>query len=265
MNDLCRQGREQMGQLNELKELDAKALAKFEEFKQADTTKTGENLADLKARRAAMVADAKQKSIQRQEEIDRIHSDIQNAEMDLEYGRLVQDDYDRLCSIKKQLVTLNAEINVLTEQISAAPPTMLDMGQLEADKREKENILAALAAYIAKRVELSFAQLQMNRVAISLYDVAKTTGEVKDVFKFTYEGRPYVCLSGSERIKAGLEVAELIKGLVGVDFPVFIDDAERVPVIDNVRPSGQVFVAKVVKGAQLSVQTARATPAAQAA
>lgn len=74
-----------------------------------------------------------------------------------------------------------------------------------------------------------------------------------------------ICLSGSERIRAGLEVAELVKNLVGVDYPVFIDDAERVPVIDNVRPSGQIFVAKVVKGAALSVQAAGAAPAAQAA
>ena len=111
----------------------------------------------------------------------------------------------------------------------------------------------------------SLSRLQMNRVAISLYEVAKTTGEIRDVFKFTYEDRPYVCLSGSERIRAGLEVAELVKGLVGVDFPVFIDDAERVPVIDNVRPSGQIFIAKVAKDVKLTVQTASAAPPAQAA
>lgn len=65
--------------------------------------------------------------------------------------------------------------------------------------------LSALAAYIAKRVEISLSQLQMNRVAISLYEVEKTTSEIRDVFKVTYEDRPYICLSGSERIRAGLE------------------------------------------------------------
>lgn len=265
VNDLCRQGREQTGQLNELKELDAKALEKFEEFKQADIAKAETTLNDLKARRADLVENAQKESAQRRQEIDQLHSEIQNTELDLEYGRLDQEDYERLLSIREQLVTLSAEINVLTEQASAPAPTMLDMAQLEAEKKQKEEILAALAAYIAKRVELSFARLRMNRVAISLYEAAKTTGEVKDVFKFTYEDRPYVCLSGSERIRAGLEVSELVKGLVGVDYPVFIDDAERVPVIDNVRPSGQIFVAKVVKGARLSIQTASAAPSAQAA
>ena len=102
---------------------------------------------------------------------------------------------------------------------------------------------------------------KMNRVAISLYDVVKTTGEVKDVFRFTYEGRDYLCLSRSEKIRAGLEVAELIKRLLGVRYPTFIDDVESVPIIDNVRPTGQVFAARVVKGAALQVQAADAAPA----
>ena len=41
--------------------------------------------------------------------------------------------------------------------------------------------------------------------------------------------------------------------------------AERVPVIDNVRLSGQIFIAKVAKGVKLTVQTASAAPPAQAA
>ena len=91
------------------------------------------------------------------------------------------------------------------------------------------------------------------------------TGEVKDVFRFTYEGRDYICLSHSERIRAGLEVAELIKRLLGVEYPTFIDDVESVPVIDNVRPTGQVFIAKVIKGTALQVQVADNTGVPKAA
>ena len=49
--------------------------------------------------------------------------------------------------------------------------------------------MANVIAYISKRAELTFSQLKMNRVEISLYDVVKSTGEVKDTFKFTYSGR----------------------------------------------------------------------------
>lgn len=265
VNELCRQGREQTEQLQELKELDAKTRAVFEEYKQADAAKAEGTLNELKARHTSMLEEAKQSSAHRQQEIDRLHAEIQNTELDLEYGRLTTDEYEHLQGVKRQLDTLSAEISVLSELVSAPSSPGLDLEQIEHEMQEKEKILSALAAYIAKRVELSFARLRMNRVSISLYEVAKTTSEVKDVFKFTYEDRPYVCLSGSEKIRAGLEVAELVKRLVGVDYPVFIDDAERVPVIDNVRPSGQIFIAKVAKGVKLTVQAADNAPPARAA
>ena len=93
----------------------------------------------------------------------------------------------------------------------------------------------------------------------------KTTGEVTDVVRFTTEGRSYICLSHSEKIRAGLEVAELIKRLLGVQYPTFIDDVESVPVIDNVRPTGQVFLARVIKGAALQLQSSDTAHPAQAA
>ena len=140
-----------------------------------------------------------------------------------------------------------------------------DIKQMQASIQQKKELLSALAFYISKRVEINFSKLRMNRVSITLYDVVKSTGEVKDVFRFTYEGRDYICLSHSERIRAGLEVAELIKRLLGVEYPTFIDDVESVPVIDNVRPTGQVFIAKVIKGTALQVQVADNTGVPKAA
>lgn len=266
VDDLCRQGREQMGQFAQLKALDDKAKAVFDQFQQDDIAKAERTLADLKAGRDAAVENAQRKNEERQQEIDRLHAEIQNAELDLECGLLSPEECGRLRQIKDELVKLSAEIEVLSDQGTEPPPDQTGkLEQIRGRQKEKEAILSALAAYIAKRVELSFSRLQMNRVSISLYEVAKSNGEVRDVFKFTYEDCPYVCLSGSERIRAGLEVAELVKGLVGVDFPVFIDDAERVPIIDNVRPTGQIFIAKVAKGVKLTVQTTNAAPPAQAA
>jgi len=79
------------------------------------------------------------------------------------------------------------------------------------------------------------------------------------VFKFSYDGKPYKFLSLSEKIKAGLEVSELIKKLTGRNYPVFIDNGESIPVIDNVRPTGQIFIAQVVKGAPLEISGAPET------
>ena len=152
-------------------------------------------MAELNLRRSNLVGKAQQDNTQRRQEIDQLHSDIQNIELDLKCGRLLLDEYERLDQVNKELFTLAAELALLNEQASASPSSTLDLEALEADKKEKTEILTALGVYIAKRVELSLARLKMNRVAISLYDVAKSTGELRDVFKFTYEdqiGRAHV-------------------------------------------------------------------------
>ena len=97
-------------------------------------------------------------------------------------------------------------------------------------------------------------QLKMNCVEISLYDVVKTTGEIKDTFKFTYKGRRYDRLSLSEKIRAGMEVSELMKRLTGRDYPVFVDNMESVDDLANVRPTGQLLMAKCVRNTDLSVR-----------
>lgn len=108
--------------------------------------------------------------------------------------------------------------------------------------------------YIMLLAKLTFSALRLNRVAISLYDVVKTTGEVKDTFRFTYNGRRYDRLSLSEKIRAGMEVSELMKRLTGRNYPVFVDNMESVEDLANVRPTGQVIMAKLIPGAELSVK-----------
>ena len=66
----------------------------------------------------------------------------------------------------------------------------------------------------------------MNRASIKLYDVVKSTGELKSVFRFTYDGKDYRWLSTSEKIRAGLEVSALLERLTGLIYPKYIDNAE---------------------------------------
>jgi hypothetical protein len=53
-----------------------------------------------------------------------------------------------------------------------------------------------------------------------------------------------------------------MKRLTGRNYPVFIDNGESVPVIDNIRPTGQVFIAQVAKSAALGVNILSGAPAA---
>ena len=256
-------------QFKEVQELDAKARAVFEQYREDDITAGQAKLKELGDQRTQAVKQAEQQRSHRQQELERLHSEIQSAELDQECGMLSQEETEELSRSRTELVELNSKVEVLSKMVQSSPEAAgkqeQDIERMRASIQQKKELLSALAFYISKRVELNFSRLKMNRVAISLYDVVKTTGEVKDVFRFTYEGRDYICLSRSERIRAGLEVAELIKRLLGVTYPTFIDDVESVPVIDNVRPTGQVFIAKVIKGAALQVQVADNTGVPQAA
>lgn len=161
--------------------------------------------------------------------------------------------------------TLSHECRALETKIRMLGETLEQpdiQGQMEAIRQEigaKKRLLSHAASYLGKKNELLFAPLQMNRVSISLSEVMKTTGEVKDTFQFTYDGKSYAKLSLSEKLRAGLEIAELVKRLSGRRYPTFLDNGESVSVIDNVRPTGQMMISKVTKGKPLTVLSRNGT------
>lgn len=262
---ICAQGKELSGQLDELHGLDEKAREVFEAFRAQDIAMCNLELADIELRRQQAVDAVRAENERRQHKISEIREEIQNIELDLETGRLSSEEMVELECFKERAKALEAEIEVLTEQQGSSMGADVAPGisaeEINAEIVKKNELLTALSSYIAERVRQRFDHLDLNRVSISLYEVSKTTGEVRDVFKFNYEDRPYVILSLSEKIKAGLEVSELLKKIAGINYPVFIDNGESVPVIDNVRPSGQTFISQVVKNEQLRVEILGAAPA----
>ena len=259
---ICAQGKELSGQLDELHGLDEKAREVFEAFRAQDIAMCNLELADIELRRQQAVDAVRAENERRQQKISEIREEIQNIELDLETGRLSSEEMVELECFKERAKALEAEIEVLTEQQGSSMGADVAPGisaeEINAEIVKKNELLSS---YIAERVRQRFDHLDLNRVSISLYEVSKTTGEVRDVFKFNYEDRPYVILSLSEKIKAGLEVSELLKKIAGINYPVFIDNGESVPVIDNVRPSGQTFISQVVKNEQLRVEILGAAPA----
>lgn len=262
---ICAQGKELSGQLDELHGLDEKAREVFEAFRAQDIAMCNQELADIELRRQQAVDAVRAENERRQQKISEIREEIQNIELDLETGRLSSEEMVELECFKERAKALEAEIEVLTEQQGSSMGADVAPGisaeEINAEIVKKNELLTALSSYIAERVRQRFDHLDLNRVSISLYEVSQTTGEVRDVFKFNYEDRPYVILSLSEKIKAGLEVSELLKKIAGINYPVFIDNGESVPVIDNVRPSGQTFISQVVKNEQLRVEILGAAPA----
>ena len=236
-------GQEQRAQLNELKENDAKAKAVFEQFQADDVAKLEQQLAGLNAKKSE------------DSPVDSLRAEIQQLTADLEYGNLSESEYDQMEECREELRECAADLKAAQAVVEQKPEDFDEKIKAAQDKiTALKKLIADVAIYVSERAKLTFSALKMNRVEISLYDVVKTTGERKDVFKFTYGGRRYDRLSLSEKIRAGMEVSELMKRLTGHNYPVFVDNMESVDDLNNVRPTGQVIMAKCVSGTPLAVR-----------
>lgn len=250
------EGKAKRTQLKDLQKLDQKAADTFEQFKSSDLEKWSQEAAELEAQRQVLMASVGQ-------DAESIRQEIQTLSMSIEYGNLSQEEFDRLKECREELRQCAADLKAAESSVIVTPEGV--DGQIS---RANEQIaalkkqIANAAQYVSKRAEMLFSALKMNRVEISLYDVVKSTGEIKDAFKFTYAGHRYDRLSLSEKIRAGMEVSELMKRLTGRNYPVFVDNMESVDDLANVRPTGQIIMAKCIRGAELSVRPMNSTPAA---
>lgn len=239
-------GKEKQAEITQLRDLDEQSRATFEQFKSDDIQKWTAEIAELEQNRGAGTDSS---------QLSNLRAEIECLTADLEYGYLTQQEYDRLKECRELCRQAEAELAAMKKLVGQETmdyDTAIDKakGQIE----EKKRLISNVALYVSKRAELTFSKLKMNRVSISLYDVVKTTGEAKDIFRFTYGGRSYDRLSLSEKIRAGMEVSELMKRLTGRNYPVFVDNMESVDDLANVKPTGQIIMARCVKGAALSVQ-----------
>lgn len=251
ISELYAAGTEQKGQLTELQELDKKAREAFEAFKEDDLRKWTETAAELERHHAERSGGGASES-------ESVRNEIQSLTAELEYGNLTQAEYGRLRECREQCRELESKLSALNEMTSVQTCDYdSEICQVRETISKIKHTMSDVILYVSKRAEMTFSQLRMNRVEISLYDVVKSTDEARDTFKFTYNGRRYDRLSLSEKIRAGMEVSELVKRLTGRNYPVFVDNMESVDDLANVRPTGQLIMAKCVNNTPLQVRAVK--------
>lgn len=238
--ELTLKGQGAVSAYKDLMVLEEKSKTKFEEFRQEDLKRVAEELA------ACNTGDV---------------ADIAMLEDKIRLGNLTEEEYSERVMVRKQAEEFGKEVELLTKADEIpAKLAAVEKGLENAKTKEAElqKIINAANIFIAKRAELTLKPLRMNRAAISLFSLVKTTGELKDNFKFTFDGKDYRWLSASEKIKAGLEVANLLARLTGLRYPTFIDNAECITTkLDGV--CGQVLLA-YARNNKLTVQCPQRTP-----
>lgn len=167
---------------------------------------------------------------------------------------------NRIQELKMSIQDANRQNAQRNQIIEAAERARVKLAELEAGNKQDavtgkrlQAELDATKQFVTKRAELIAEDLNkgLNRASIQLFDIVKTTGELKPVFRMLYDKKPFGVLSTSERVRLGLEIAGLVKRLTGIEYPTFIDCAESITHFDA--PPGQLFVARVVEGQELTV------------
>ena len=91
----------------------------------------------------------------------------------------------------------------------------------------------------------------MDKVEINFEKLTKD-GELKEDFKVLYEGKEFNKLSDAQKIKASLEISNLLINAQNLHFPIFIDRAESINIIPEI--DTQMIQAKVTKDSEIKVE-----------
>ena len=225
-------------------ELEEKSKASFEQNKKDDAEKLRQQIAEIKQKNADV------DTVSLREELEEISHKIT-------FGNLSEAENSELNDLKATLVGITAEIKTLEEFCNVEKlKDAINQQQSFKEQIEQNTIkINAVKEYISKRTELMTASLKMPNVTIRLEEMVRTTGELKNVFKFDYKGRDYNTLSLSEKTLAGVEIAAMVRRVCGIDCPICVDNTESIAAFNNVPMPTQTILLKFIKGQPLTVQS----------
>jgi DNA repair exonuclease SbcCD ATPase subunit len=135
----------------------------------------------------------------------------------------------------KRIEQLKEEI----EEASAAKE------KIRKERNQSQAIIEAIKEFRTKRSELMVKKMDelFTTINVRLFEEQKN-GDFKATFEIEMDGKPYSKLSTAEKIKAGLEVIEVLSQQSDVIAPTFVDNAESI--LKFTKPSGQLIVARVI-------------------
>lgn len=125
--------------------------------------------------------------------------------------------------------------------------------QVRQELGTARGVIESIKKFHTKQAELMVDKVNglLDQLTVKLFEKQKND-VIKATFEIKMDGKEYTKLSTAERIKAGLELAEVLIKQSGVSIPVFIDNAESI--LKYTAPSAQLITAKV-KAGELKIET----------
>ena len=190
---------------------------------------------------------------------DSIKAKIKELSAALLLGGLTAEEAQQYQTLSREQSKLESEIEQIQKLMDSLPKGQKEaLAQLDEEIRIVNDQITAAKAYQSERAALLFAPVRMHKAGLKLYEPVKESGEMRDVFKLTYDDRDYIQLSLSERVRCGLEVVELLSRLSGKCYPLFVDNTESYCDLGAAQHSGQMILSRVVPRQTLQVNAVQA-------
>lgn len=271
--DLTKEAKEMLKQeLEEIKEKGTKLKLEIEEIeaKNAEIIKSndqmraaGENeinskLAEIEKARQQILADGEKAQKEYEEKRKSIISKNAAAEeKSKEKISYIKSQISDLKNQEKEIINYNAQIDAAIKQNekSIEDQKLNDINITNSKNKIEQLKLAIDAAqqYNSIKLKKQAEQIKpyLKKVEIQFEKITKE-GELKDDFKIVYDGKEFNKLSTSERIKAGLEISNLLMNTQNLHFPIFVDDTESINIIPEL--DTQMIKAKVTTDKDVKVE-----------
>lgn len=165
---------------------------------------------------------------------------------------------DLLREEKSQIDLKNREITIKREQIIDAKNKIETLEQAEKEinaliEKDCEQLkIATRLNLLMIESQIKKVEGSLNKVTMEFSKVDEKTGEIIDVYNIKYAGREYEKLSRSYKLRADLEISQLINKVTGINSPVFIDDAESITNFE-INSETQLMIAIVIKYNELEI------------
>lgn len=204
---------------NETKELMEKKKKQIEKYKELKTPEMQE--------KAKKRDELKQK-------IDDLNKE--KSEIDL-FNKEVEIKHNDIVKAKKQI----EEFEKLGEEMTS-----------KIDTYNKQVKIATRLNFIIIQEQMKKVKDYLKNVTIEFSGVDENTGEIIDVYEIKYKGRKYEKLSKSYKLRADIEIANLINQVTEIKTPMFIDDVESITGI-SISSGTQTMMAIVIKYNELEI------------
>lgn len=165
---------------------------------------------------------------------------------------LALNDYviklDGLTAKRQASISLTSELNINKANLLKYKDMLSKVDEsvenLEASLTEASSEKESLTKYNSHYVNFIGEILQTYLVGtkIHLYKVSEN-GELKEDFFITYDGKEHSLLSNSERIRVGLDIANMFNELLSIEYPTFVDDSESIIQLPTI--NSQMIICKV--------------------